>query len=210
MNRESRASSESTRGEAIDPSAAAAIVSRMAEGDADAVADLHGLARSKVYGHCRRILGDGAAAEEVTMDVFVQAWRQAGRFDATRGQPGTWLLTIARSRAVDRLRSEKRSTRLEDALESAGELVCPAADPEAGVALSQRAHLVRSALQTLKPPQRRAIELAFFEGLTCVEMAERLSAPLGTIKSRIRAGLRDLRKSLSGTGLDSAFRHAPS
>ena len=186
-------------------SGASAIVTRIAGGDSDAVAELHSLVRAKVYGRCRRILGDGADAEEVTMDVFAQAWRQAARFDPSRGQPDTWLLTIASSRSIDRLRADKRWRRVEEELERAGTLVSPEADPEMDLARSQEAHLLRTAIQGLKPAQRRAIELAFFEGLTCVEMAEKLAAPLGTIKSRIRAGLRGLRKALTGTGMDPGF-----
>jgi RNA polymerase sigma-70 factor (ECF subfamily) len=150
-----------------------------------------------VYGLCLRILGDAADAEEVTLDVFTQAWRQAARYDAARGQPLTWLLTLAHSRAIDRLRSRSGVRKREQALDEAADFASALSDPEASSAAAQRARCVRQALAVLSAEQRQVIELAYFEGLTHVEIAERIRLPLGTAKSRIRLAMNKLRETLA-------------
>ncbi len=174
-----------------------ALLERLAGGDQSALAALYDATSRLVYGLALRILGDPADAEEVTLDVYTQAWRQVGRYDASRGDALTWLLTLTRSRAIDRLRSRAGSRKREQALDTAAELATSEPDPESRSAFAERARRVRSALAVLSPEQRQVIELAYFEGLTHVEIAERIRQPLGTAKSRIRLGMAKLRDALS-------------
>jgi RNA polymerase sigma-70 factor (ECF subfamily) len=177
---------------------AAALMRRIVSGDAAALSDLYDLSSRYVYGICMKVLRNAADAEEVTLDVYTQAWRQASRFDAGRGEPLAWLLMLARSRAIDRLRSRGSVLRNEEELGEARELASPGIDPETGSSLAQRASTVRAALAGLPAEQREVIELAYFEGLTHTEIAERLAQPLGTTKSRIRLALQRLRSALDG------------
>jgi RNA polymerase sigma-70 factor (ECF subfamily) len=173
-----------------------ALLERLAGGDQSALATLYDATSRLVYGLALRILGDPADAEEVTLDVYTQAWRQVGRYDASRGDALTWLLTLTRSRAIDRLRSRAGSRKREQALDTAAELATEGPDPESQSAYAERARRVRGALSVLSPEQRQVIELAYFEGLTHVEIAERIAQPLGTAKSRIRLGMAKLRDAL--------------
>jgi len=153
-----------------------------------------------VFGLCSRILNDSADAEEITLEVYAQAWRQAARYDPSRGEPVSWLLTLAHSRSIDRLRSRATTRKREQALEGArevSEFVSLEPDPEAASQLSQRARFIRQAMTALSSEQREVLELAYFEGLTHVEIAARIRQPLGTAKSRIRLGLNKLRESLA-------------
>ncbi len=175
----------------------AGLIKRSAGGDQAALAALYDATNRMVYGLAVRILGDPADAEEVTLDVYTQAWRQAARYDAERGDAVTWLLTLTHSRAIDRLRSRSGPRRREQALEESAEFVDASDDPETASTASQRAAFVREAIATLSDEQREVIELAYFEGLTHVEIAERIGQPLGTAKSRIRLGMAKLRKVLA-------------
>jgi RNA polymerase sigma-70 factor (ECF subfamily) len=176
----------------------AGLMRRIASGDSAALSDLYDLSNRFVYGICLKVLRNSADAEEVTLDVYTQAWRQASRFDADRGEPLAWLLMLARSRAIDRLRSRGGVRRHEEDLEQVRDLASPGIDPETGSSLSQRASTVRAALAGLPAEQREVIELAYFEGLTHTEIAERLAQPLGTTKSRIRLALQRLRNVIDG------------
>lgn len=175
----------------------AGLIRRSAAGDQTALAALYDATNRMVYGLAVRILGDPADAEEVTLDVYTQAWRQASRYDADRGDAVTWLLTLTHSRAIDRLRSRSGPRRREQTLEENAEFVDASVDPETASTVSQRAAFVREAVATLSDEQREVIELAYFEGLTHVEIAERIGQPLGTAKSRIRLGMAKLRKVLA-------------
>lgn len=175
----------------------ASLFSGMAEGDQGALAQLYDATNRQVYGLALRIVSDAADAEEVTLDVYTQAWRQAARFDPTRGEPITWLLTLAHSRAIDRLRSRGGARKREQTLDAVVQLPAGDADPEHSSALAERARFVRKALSALSPEQREVIELAYFEGLTHVEIADRIRQPLGTAKSRIRLGMARLREALA-------------
>jgi RNA polymerase sigma-70 factor (ECF subfamily) len=147
-----------------------------------------------LYSLILRILGNETEAEDVLQEVFAQAFRQAARYDSRRGAVAAWLLTIARSRAIDRLRA--RRTRVEA---PAGEMQpldeMPDAQPDAASTMldEEQSRLVRQALAALPMLQRMAIELAYYEGLSHSEIAERLEQPLGTVKTRIRLGLLKLR-----------------
>jgi RNA polymerase sigma-70 factor (ECF subfamily) len=169
---------------------------RIAAGDAAALSDLYDLSSRYVYGICLKVLRNHADAEEVTLDVYTQAWRQAARFDADRGEPLAWLLMLARSRAIDRLRARGGARRHEEDFDRVRDFASPLIDPESGSVLSERASRVRAALACLPAEQREVIDLAYFQGLTHTEIAEKLAQPLGTAKSRIRLALQRLRQTL--------------
>ena len=167
-------------------------LSRAAKGDHDAFAALYDATSSLVYPLVLRIVGNRADAEEVTLDVYVQAWREARRFDAQRGAVRTWLVMIARSRALDRLRSrEARHGREAGPVEE--ESRAPDPSPEELSSMSQSRRAVAEAMACLSPEQREVINLAYFDGMSQTEMAEFLSLPLGTVKTRVRLGMMRLR-----------------
>jgi RNA polymerase sigma-70 factor (ECF subfamily) len=160
--------------------------------------DRHGAA---VLAICLRILRDRAEAEEVLEEVFWEIWARRERYDAARSVPFTYLMTLARSRALDRLRFRRRRAGvwLEiGALEQAGESTAAGngADPFEDASATQRRVAIDRALEELPAPHRRAVEMNFFEGLSHREISERLGDPLGTVKTRIRQGLLTLRKAL--------------
>jgi RNA polymerase sigma-70 factor (ECF subfamily) len=168
------------------PPSTESLLRRMAAGDTDALGTLYDRFGGLVSALALRILRDGPEAEDVVQEVFLQAWRQATRFDRSRGAPEAWLCTMTRSRALDRLR--KRVSRREDPSEAAP---VPTAVPR-----NEEALAVRTAIGTLSEDQRRALELAYYEGLTQAEIAARLREPLGTIKTRIRTAMIRLREIL--------------
>src|SRR5262249_3318754 len=152
-------------------------------------------AAGMLFSTAARILGDIHEAEEVIQDVFVQIWDKAATFDPVLGTPLHWALSITRNRCIDRLRSRQRRARLLDEFQSEA---APAQDdcpPSAGLT-EEELRAVRSAVGGLPHEQRRAIEMAFFGGLTHHEIAEALREPLGTIKARIRRGMLKLREDL--------------
>lgn len=180
-------------------------IARVARGDGEALAALYDRHSRAVYSLALRILGDTHEAEEIVQDVFAQAWRQAARYDTSRGVVVAWLLVMARSRAIDRLRSRRGLPALAgDSEQTLGILSDPAAGPERAALTAEQRSRVREALDTLPLVQRLAIELAFFEGLTHVEIAERLEMPLGTIKTRIRLGLMKLKDVFLEAGYERA------
>jgi RNA polymerase sigma-70 factor (ECF subfamily) len=173
------------------------LMSRVAGGDGEAFARLFEIHAPGALGLLVRILGRRGEAEEVLQEVFLQVWTQAGHYDARRSSPRGWILMLARSRALDRLRRRDSSQRREEAAseERAGEVASPVGT-ERLESLESRQR-INSALELLTPEQRRCIELAFFEGLTHTQIAMRLEAPLGTVKSRILMGMNKLRQALS-------------
>jgi len=180
----------------------AALIERIARGDADALAALYDRHAPRVLGLTSRILGDRDEAEDVLQEVFLQVWRSPARFDAARGSAVTWLLILARSRAIDRLRSLRRrghdrQVPIDDHPIASGE------DLERGAENAQEGAAVRRALEALPPDQRRALELAYFDGYTQSEIAQMTGAPLGTVKTRLRQGMMKLRdgyRAYSGRG----------
>ena len=154
-----------------------------------------------LYAVAYRIVGQRADAEEVVIEAFAQVWREAPRFDPSRGSVAGWLTMIARSRALDLVRARARRERITASAAADRPGVSPGMS-ELATRCRRRArrfgaaHRIREALETLSPPQRQAIELAYFEGLSQSEIAERLQEPLGTIKTRVRLGMQKLRESL--------------
>jgi RNA polymerase sigma-70 factor (ECF subfamily) len=173
------------------------LVGQTAAGDRDAFARLYDRHAALVLGLLTRMLADRGTAEEILQETFLQVWQQARRFRPELGRPRAWILMMARSRALDRLRSQGARARREDAVYRESSAV--AAEPAGPAVLesSERRRSVRAALETLPAEQRQALELAFFEGLTHTQIAARLETPLGTVKSRILLGMGKLRQSLA-------------
>jgi len=170
----------------------------VASGDEAALSLLYDRYRLILFGLVLRILHSRAEAEDCLQEVFIQVWRQASDFDEARGRPFTWLVTLARSRALDRLRAA--GSRDRTAQEAARAVVEETSDAVTDAIRSERAAVVRRALDTLPEEQRRVLELAYFEGLTQTEIAARLGQPLGTIKTRTRSGMTKLRETLGSLG----------
>jgi RNA polymerase sigma-70 factor (ECF subfamily) len=166
----------------------------ISRGDESALAALYDRYRLILFGLILRILHDRPEAEDVLQEAFLQVWRRANDFDRERGRAFTWLVTIARSRALDRLRMLSSRSRFVEADEQtvSDEVI----DTAEVLAKSEQGEIVRRALRELPDEQRRALLLAYFEGLTQAEIAERLGDPLGTVKTRMRSGLIKLRELL--------------
>jgi RNA polymerase sigma-70 factor (ECF subfamily) len=176
-----------------------AAMQRMADGDGTALAELYDRHGRAMFSLAFRIVRDQGDAEEVVQDVFAQAWRQAARYDTGRGVVVAWLLMMTRSRAIDRLRMRRgRPALQEDHPDVLRDLSDATAPVDLALLTSEQVARVRQALEELPGPQRTAIELAFYEGLTHAEVAERLEQPLGTVKTRIRLGLLRLRSAFGG------------
>jgi RNA polymerase sigma-70 factor (ECF subfamily) len=176
------------RGGADAVSTDAMLVSAIRSGDEAAMAELYDRYSGVVYSVALRVLGDTGAAEDVLQEVFLQLWRNPGTFDANRGSLPGWLAVIARNKAIDSLRKRRPEDEISDVVVS----VEP--DLVRGVEWNRTLDKVRGALGNMPAPQRSALEMSFFEGLTHTEIAEKTGEPLGTIKTRIRAGLLALRK----------------
>ena len=172
------------------------LIEQAGEGDQTALVALYDKTSSLVYGLAIRILRDTFAAEDVTIEVFTEVYRRASSYNPSRATPSAWLVMLTRSRAIDRLRLESRRRAREDSLENAVGIPSVAGDPEACCAASEVRGIVRTALVALSPEQRQVIELAYYSGLTHSEIAARLEQPLGTVKTRIRAGMMLLRDHL--------------
>jgi RNA polymerase sigma-70 factor (ECF subfamily) len=174
------------------------LIARIAAGDRDAFSRFYDLLAPTAFGLIRRVLRDPEAAAEVLQEVFWQVWREAPKYDPKRGSPEAWLVMRAKTRAIDRLRSIRRRDRTfvapvdESVARSSEE---PAENP---AVVAEDRSLIQTALAQLPEPQRRVIEMAFFEGLTQSEIAIRLREPLGTVKTRARLGLERLRGALRG------------
>ncbi|MGW7081166.1 sigma-70 family RNA polymerase sigma factor [Streptomyces sp. NPDC054866] len=167
----------------------------IAEGDQRAFEKLYGLVCGPVYGMVRRVLRDPAQSEEVVQEVLLELWRTAGRFDPARGSALAWILTLAHRRAVDRVRSARAASDRERRMAERGE--GPAFDQVSeAVEGSLEREWVRRCLRRLTDLQRQAVTLAYYDGYTYREVALRLSVPLGTVKTRMRAGLLRLRDCL--------------
>ncbi len=181
----------------FDPSDELMLVERLRARDQGALDTLYERYSSVVHAVALRIIGQPADAEDVVVDSFWQVWQQAESYDASRGQLRTWIVTIARSRALDRLRVLRRSPlAAAEEVNVAGREVAAEDNPEQAAWMSQKSAIVRAAMASLPQVQRQALELAYYLGLSQSEVAERLGEPLGTIKTRIRLGMTKLREQL--------------
>jgi RNA polymerase sigma-70 factor (ECF subfamily) len=174
----------------------ALLIKRVADGDQSALATLYDSTSRLVFGLILRVVSDRSTAEEVLLDVYTQVWRQAKTYDTGRGAPLAWLMTIARTRGIDRLRAGKHEHQNKESLESIREVTATTPSPEADTVSSERRQLVRSALEALSSEQREVIELAYYSGLSHSEIALQLGQPLGTVKTRTRLGMMKLRDML--------------
>jgi len=171
------------------------LVLRMQRRDPRAVAELYDRYGRVVYALILRVVRDTGIAEDLVQETFLRAWNRVHGFDAQKGSLGPWLLAVARNRAIDYLRSavgrERNAVEYEETDHPA--LFC---DMEKDILSSDKARIVKSAIQKLSPNQRQVIELAYFEGLSQSEMAERMGQPLGTVKTWVRTALKNLRDEL--------------
>jgi RNA polymerase sigma-70 factor (ECF subfamily) len=174
----------------------AALIGRIAAGEQSALTAVYDATNRLAFGLILRIVTDRATAEEVLLDVYTQVWRQAASYDTGRGVPLAWIMTIARSRAIDRVRAGRNDQQRKEPLEAIGEVSDAGVSPEEASVFSERQRLVRSALSTLVPEQREVIELAYYSGLSHSEIALKLGQPLGTVKTRTRLGMMKLRDML--------------
>jgi RNA polymerase sigma factor (sigma-70 family) len=173
---------------------AAALV-RVAGGDRGALRMIYQDTSAKLFGVCLRILHDRSEAEDVLQDVYVTVWRKASTFDPGRASPITWMVTIARNRAIDRLRATAVNRRMEP-IEAADAVSDPSPVAVERVELAQQHQRLAGCLQELEARHSAAIRAAFLDGATYEELAARMSVPLGTMKSWIRRGLLKLRACL--------------
>ena len=175
------------------------LVARIAGGDQTAFEQLYEQSRSLLFTLVSRIVGNEGDAADLLQEVYLEVWRKASNYDHARGTPMAWLITLARSRAIDRVRAlGSRGKGVTASLDDtpASDLVASNADAMEIRAANERQALVGAALKALPPVQRQAIELAYYGGLTHVEISGRLNVPLGTIKTRIRLAMEKLRDGL--------------
>lgn len=184
----------------LDEQEWAGLLARIAAGDQSALAELYDASSAKVFGLAMKILGDRDAAEEVTVDVYTQVWRKIASYDAQRGTPGSWLMTMTKNRAIDGFRSRYLERGRQVPLDEAAELPGHEATPEQYSAGLERQRLVQAALAMLSTEQRQAIALAYYWGMSQSEIADRLKLPLGTVKTRMRLGMIRLREVLAPHG----------
>jgi RNA polymerase sigma-70 factor (ECF subfamily) len=179
----------------IDPK----LLARVAKGDHEAFSCLYDQSSTLLYTLAFRILGDREQAAELIQEVYLEVWRKIARYDVGRGTPIAWLVTVTRSRAIDRLRSRSsRGQRLLDSLEHPLVSQTPAVGPnphEAQEDLQLRQVMAKAILE-LPGPQQQAIEMAFYQGMTHQEIVAKLNQPLGTVKTRIKLAMAKLRASL--------------
>jgi len=179
------------------------LLKAIAARDEAALAQLYDGYRAILFGLLMRILNNREEAEDVLQEVFLQVWRKAADFDENRGRPFTWLVTLARSRGIDRLRTLASRERVAEA--GAREVSEEISDAATDALKSEQRGLVSDALAKLPDEQKRPIMLAYFDGLTQTEIATRLGAPLGTVKTRMRTGMIRLRELLAGQGESFGF-----
>ena len=179
------------------------LLKAIARQDESALAELYDRYRVILFGLLVRILNSREEAEDVLQEVFLQVWRRAADFDENRGRPFTWLVTLARSRGIDRLRSLGARERV--AIAGAREPSEEVSDAVADAFKSEQRSLVNTALAQLPDEQKRPLMLAYFEGLTQSEIATKLGAPLGTVKTRMRAGLMKMRELIGNQSANFGF-----
>jgi RNA polymerase sigma-70 factor (ECF subfamily) len=171
------------------------LIRRIANGDRAGFHEFHQRFSGLVYATVYQVLRDHLDAEDVSQEVFLSLWKKAGLYHESKGEPLTWVASMARNRAIDRLRSKERRARLREAVQRWPDSVAPGQQPDASVLVNarERGGIVRSAVMQLTAEQRQVIEMAYFAGLSQSQIATRLEAPLGTVKARLRRGLGRLR-----------------
>jgi RNA polymerase sigma-70 factor, ECF subfamily len=179
----------SRESQAVTPEAE--LLQRIRRGNEGAMAELYDRFSAVVFSAALRVLGEASQAEDVLQEVFLQLWRNPSAFDSNRGSLAAWLAVIARHRAIDHLRRRRPETDFEEVVLS----VDPQLDSQA--ARAEAIGRIRAVMETMSDEQRGAMEMAFFEGLTHTEIAEKTGEPLGTIKTRIRSALIAIRKALA-------------
>jgi RNA polymerase sigma-70 factor (ECF subfamily) len=172
------------------------LLRRVGRGDRASFEALYDRLSGVLFSVAYRLLNNQAAAEDVLQDVFVQIWEKAPLYNPAIGKPLTWALTLTRNKAIDRLRSMQRRTRLQDRVQKESEIFeqFDARSSFEVLASAEAGKLVREAMEKLSQDQRQVIELAFFSSMTQTEIAELLNLPLGTVKARIRRGMMKLRE----------------
>ena len=184
------------------------VLARVSNGELDALQDLYDRYRTMAYSIALRITADASLAEDVVQDAFLGAWRNAARYVEGRGSVKTWLLSIVHHRAIDAVRRRRPTSELPEAeAPPPPALTLPDVWKEVAGNLDREA--IAAALATLSDVQREAIELAYFGGLTQVEIADRTGTPLGTVKSRVRLGLLAMRAALTGEAADAGEADTP-
>jgi RNA polymerase sigma-70 factor, ECF subfamily len=172
------------------------LIADLGRGDAAALGLLYDRYRRLAMAVAYRILDDATAAEDCLQDAFLQVWRNHGSFHPERGSVKSWLLTIVRNAAIDRHRGREGRARQDRPIDEVDYLLGENDDPFAQAAASMQAEQIQAAIRELPEEQRDAITLAFFHGLTHQEIAERMGVPLGTVKGRMRLGLKKMRQQL--------------
>jgi RNA polymerase sigma-70 factor, ECF subfamily len=175
------------------------LLKRIGQGDRRSFEELYDRFAGVLFSTAYRLLKNQQAAEDVLQDVFIQIWKKAPLYSPDRGRPMTWAVTLTRNKAIDLLRATRRRGCLQDNVQQELETFEQFDDRSSfnAVTSAETSKLVRDAMQKLSKDQRQAIELAFFSSMTQTEIAERLNAPLGTIKARIRRGMMTLREMIS-------------
>lgn len=175
------------------------LLQRVGAGDRGSFEQLYERFSGVLFSTAMQVLGNPEAAEDVLQEVFVTIWEKAPLYDADRGKPLTWAVTLTRNKAIDQLRSLQRKGRMYDRAEQEAKIFEHTLDGALikEVDSSEKSRIVRAAVALLSPDQRQAIELAFFGGLTQVQIAEKLNEPLGTVKARIRRGMMKLKETIS-------------
>jgi len=165
------------------------LIEAVARGDERAFAAFYDAVSDRVHGLACFLLKDDALAEEVTLDTFLQVWREAGHYRAEQGGPLAWLMMIARSRAIDRLRAQRASPLIFDGESHDDELVDRQKRPDEALVTDEQSRRVRVSFSRLAPIQRQVLAMAFFRGMTHSEIALHCGLPLGTVKTHIRQGM---------------------
>lgn len=190
----------------------AELMAQLGSGEVDALEVLYDRYSMLVFSLGLRILRDPQLAEDVVQEVFIRLWRRPASYDPARGRFVSWLMSVSRNRALDEQRRVSRRMRAEEGDDEPGHEL-PTSDrfddPQAGLLLDELRRRVREAMTRLPPAQREVIELAYFSGLTQVEIAERTGEPLGTVKTRVRLGMNKLRASLGPDAADDVRAAAP-
>jgi RNA polymerase sigma-70 factor, ECF subfamily len=178
------------------PAPDSALIAKMRTGDESALSALYDRYSPMLFGMLSRVLNDHQAAEEVLQDLFLQLWRNAGRFDPSRGSLPAWLMVIGRNRAISRLRGRRDREMLEENEGDFAGTFASSQSIEYEAARAQLARTISAALEKLPAEQRQAVELAYFEGMTQSEIAAKTATPLGTVKTRVRTAMQTLRQIL--------------